>query len=68
VPGCPGLVIAEPHCCCPAPAPAGVANLAFTAFWVGRWPGTYHYFWLVKDLVLFTLRYLTYRQQGMHYM
>ena len=35
---------------------------------MGRWPGTYHYFWLVKDLVLFTLRYLTYRQQGMHYM
>ena len=63
-----GAPTPPPQRCCSCLCPAGVANLAFTAFWVGRWPGTYHYFWLVKDLVLFTLRYLTYRQQGMHYM
>lgn len=25
-------------------------------------------FWLVKDIVLFSLRYMVYMQQGMHYM
>lgn len=29
-------------------AAAGVANVCLTAFWVGRWPDTYHYFWLLK--------------------
>lgn len=29
-------------------AAAGVVNVCLTAFWVGRWPQTYHYFWLVK--------------------
>lgn len=46
----------------------GVANVCLTAFWVGRWPDTYHYFWLLKDIVLFSLRFLIYKQQGMHYM
>ncbi|KAI3430418.1 hypothetical protein D9Q98_005013 [Chlorella vulgaris] len=46
----------------------GVVNVVLTAFWVGRWPETYHWFWMVKDVVLFTLRYLTYKQKGMHYM
>jgi hypothetical protein len=47
---------------------SGVVNVVLTAFWVGRWPETYHWFWMVKDVVLFTLRYLTYKQKGMHYM
>ncbi|KAL4448970.1 hypothetical protein ABPG77_007687 [Micractinium sp. CCAP 211/92] len=46
----------------------GVVNVFLTAFWVGRWPQTYHYFWLVKDITLFSLRFLVYKQQGMHYM
>lgn len=50
------------------PLPPGVSNVAVTAFWLGRWPGTYHYFWLLKDVVLFTLRFLVYRREGMHYM
>lgn len=46
----------------------GVANVCLTAFWIGRWPHTYHYFWLLKDAVLFSLRFLVYKQRGMHYM
>ncbi|KAL4422696.1 hypothetical protein ABPG75_008893 [Micractinium tetrahymenae] len=46
----------------------GVANVCLTAFWLGRWPQTYYMFWLIKDIVLFSLRFLIYKQQGMHYM
>lgn len=46
----------------------GVTNVCLTAFWIGRWPHTYHWYWLFKDLVLFTLRYFIYVKQGMHYM
>jgi hypothetical protein len=47
---------------------AGVTNVALVAFWVGRWPSTYHWFWLSKDIVLFALRFFVYRRTGMHYM
>ncbi|PSC73097.1 Membrane transporter [Micractinium conductrix] len=46
----------------------GVCNVVVTAFWVGRWPETYHHFWLLKDVLLFSLRFLVYRKSGMHYM
>jgi len=45
-----------------------VSNVCLTAFWVGRWPETYYLYWLLKDLVLFTLRFLIYRLEGKHYM
>jgi hypothetical protein len=32
-----------------------VANVCLTSFWIGKWPHTYHFFWLVKDIVLFSL-------------
>ena len=46
----------------------GAANLALTAFWVGRWPSHYHHFWLVKDSVLFVLRWWWYRRMAQHFM
>lgn len=48
--------------------PAGVINVCLTTFWVGRWPSTYHLFWLIKDVVLFSLRFFSYKRRGMHYM
>lgn len=29
--------------------------MVLTSFWVGRWPSTYYWFWMAKDVVLFTL-------------
>ena len=49
-------------------ATSGVANVAATAYWVGAWPSTYYLYWLAKDVVLFTLRWLLYKSEGMHYM
>ncbi|EFN52360.1 hypothetical protein CHLNCDRAFT_138776 [Chlorella variabilis] len=46
----------------------GVVNVVLTSFWVGRWPSTYYWFWMAKDVVLFTLRYMVYKKKGMHYM
>lgn len=45
-----------------------VMNLALSAFWVGKYPTTYYHWWLAKTVVLFTIRYATYRVQKLHYM
>lgn len=46
----------------------GVLDVALTAFWLGADPGSYQWFWLVKSVALFTLRYFSYRRRGLHYM
>ena len=46
----------------------GVVNIGIVGFWVGRTPQTYHHYWLFKCVVLFSLRWWTYRAKGWQYL
>jgi hypothetical protein len=46
----------------------GVTNVALTAYIIGRWPHSYYHYWALKSVILFTLRYFSYKKKGLHYM
>ncbi|KAK9792955.1 hypothetical protein WJX73_006729 [Symbiochloris irregularis] len=45
----------------------GVINLVLSAFWVGKSPATWHRWFTLKALVLFTIRYRVYKAKHWHY-
>lgn len=46
----------------------GVTNVALSAFILGKSPENFYHYWTAKCIVLFTLRWLTYKKKGWHYL
>ncbi|KAK9844314.1 hypothetical protein WJX74_000680 [Apatococcus lobatus] len=45
----------------------GIANICLTAFWMGKQPGTFFYWYTIKAVALFSTRYYIYSQKHWQY-